>query len=637
MNLKALLPLFLFLISFYGLGQDEINFNVQTIPDVLKKNAHAVIRFEKLKIEIDSQDEMRIYGQRIITVFDEQGNSAVGAVLGYDDFTNIKKIEAEIYDASGKEIERYKKNDFLDYSAVDGGTLYSDSRVLFMNYMPLSYPYSVQFTYQINTPNTAAIYSWRPIRNYFVSVEESQYEVIDYAGLGLRFKEKSFQDFEIESSKSDSSLYYQLNNVKAFKPEDLSPNISEITPSVLSAVEFFHFNGVDGQAKNWKDFGTWVNSSLLSGRDAISYETKQKIEELTDGLQDPLDKAKRIYEFVQNNTRYISVQVGIGGVQPITALEVDKLKYGDCKGLTNYTQALLKHVGVESYYTIVQAGRTIEDLEDDFATLEQGNHIILGIPDDDDIVWVDCTSQVHPFGFIGDFTDSRKVLMIKPNESEIVKTTTYDEYQNYQQTQANVQLNAEGDIKALVKIKTNGIQYDSRFFLKDNSSKNQLDHYKSYWKHVNNLNILSKSFDNDRDSIAFKEVIKLNAKKYASKSIDRLIFSPNIFNQNSYVPDRYRSRKFQLVIQRGYLDHDHFEIEIPEGYQIEAIPDKFEIKNKFGEYAIESLQFENKIKFNRKLLIKDGTYPKSEYSNYRDFRKEIAKHDTSIIVLKRIL
>ena len=81
-----------------------------------------------------------------------------------------------------------------------------------------------------------------------------------------------------------------------------------------------------------------------------------------------LEKAKIVYRYVQDNTRYISVQVGIGGIQPIAAIEVDELKYGDCKGLTNYTQALLDIAGVESFYTIVQAGKEIVDFDSDFAS-----------------------------------------------------------------------------------------------------------------------------------------------------------------------------------------------------------------------------------------------------------------------------
>ena len=119
------------------------------------------------------------------------------------------------------------------------------------------------------------------------------------------------------------------------------------------------------------------------------------------GIEDKLEKAKIIYKYVQENTRYISVQIGIGGFRPINAIDVDRVKYGDCKGLSNYTMALLKAVNVPSYYTVVEAGNRKVDFEDDFADLRQGNHAILAIPYKGSYYWIDCTSQIHPFRIFG--------------------------------------------------------------------------------------------------------------------------------------------------------------------------------------------------------------------------------------------
>ena len=55
---------------------------------------------------------------------------------------------------------------------------------------------------------------------------------------------------------------------------------------------------------------------------------------------DPIEKAKIVYKYMQEKTRYISVQVGIGGFKPMLAKDVDRLGYGDCKALSNYTKAL---------------------------------------------------------------------------------------------------------------------------------------------------------------------------------------------------------------------------------------------------------------------------------------------------------
>ena len=96
------------------------------------------------------------------------------------------------------------------------------------------------------------------------------------------------------------------------------------------------------------------------------------------------EKAKKIYQFVQDKTRYISVQVGIGGWKPFNTSEVDKLGYGDCKALTNYTMSLLKAAGVTSNYCVVYGGDDIMSLEEDLylgslRLLEVDSRVVLPI------------------------------------------------------------------------------------------------------------------------------------------------------------------------------------------------------------------------------------------------------------------
>ncbi|WP_417871162.1 DUF3857 domain-containing protein [Winogradskyella sp.] len=627
--------IFLF-ITIAGFSQSEDLYKLESIPVELKTKANAVVRLNDVSVVITSKDELSIKEKRIVTVLNEKGNSAIGAYASYDKYNKIKKIEARIFDESGEEIKKFKKRDFIDRSAVDGGTLYSDSRVLLMGYTPATYPYTVEFYYELESSNTAAIPTWRPITGYYVGVEKDIYNLQDNEDLGLRFKEKNLQDYNITKSNSSTSLSYTLENALPIAPEDLSPSYYNYYPQVLVAMENFSFYGVEGKAKNWLEFGDWINDALLKGRSEVTEETKQEVLGITANLDDPIEKAKAVFQFVQENTRYISVQVGIGGVQPIPALEVDQLKYGDCKGLTNYTKSLLEVVGVTSYYCIVEAGREIIDLEDDFASLEQGNHIILAIPTDGDTVWLDCTSQLHPFNFIGDFTDNRNVLVVKPSGSEIVKTQLYVDSSNYQLTTADIKLKADGSFASKINRKTRGLQYDDRFYIERRANDKVNEYYKYHWSYINNLEILGYKFHNNKVDVEFTEDVDVEASAYASVSGDRLLFKPNVFNQNSYVPTRYRSRKMPIDISRGYLDEDVFKVEIPEGFEIEALPENIEIKNKFGEYHFEISTSDNIITYKRKLFLKKGQYPNTDYKNYRDFRKQISKADNSKIVLKSI-
>ena len=90
-----------------------------------------------------------------------------------------------------------------------------------------------------------------------------------------------------------------------------------------------------------------------------------------------------------------------------------------------------------------------------------------------------------------------------------------------------------------------------------------------------------------------------------------------------------------LEIQRGYLDEDEFVINLPEGYIIEAFPKPILIDNEFGSYManVETAENGNSLIYKRRLLIKEGEYPKEKYEEYRNFRKEVSSNDNAKIVL----
>lgn len=634
MHIKKILGIVTMLLTVFAYSQDQY-YAFSNLDSDLKEDANAVIKSSDIDIVVEAVDEMHIKRDLVITVINEKGNGNVESLVGYDKYNKIKKIEAVIYDEFGNEVKKFKKRDFIDHSAVDGGTLYSDSRLLYMPYTPTVYPYTVHFSYEIQTENTGAIPSWRPINGYYVSVENANYTVLDKAGIGLELKAKNLDGLNIESDNTPQSIHYTLKQVPFIKPEELSPDLSTILPVVMVRTDTFSFYGVEGAASNWVEFGDWVLNSLLRGRDQVSDKTKKEILDLVSTTDDTLEKAKLIYQYVQENTRYISVQVGIGGIQPIPAMEVDNLKYGDCKGLTNYTAALLEVAGIPSYYSIVEAGDAMIDFEDDFPSIEQGNHIILGIPYNNDIVWADCTSQYHPLGFIGDFTDNRKVLAVKEGASEIIKTAQYTNDENHQLTTATINLGQDGNLSSNVSIQTRGIQYDHRFMLPIYSDKEIKEFYKRIWGDLSYLKIASYKFENNKEQVVFTEDLKVEVGNYASFLENKLVFSPNVFDKNTYVPKRYRNRHFPFEIQRGYVDEDNNTITIPEGYTADFLPEDISVKTEFGSYEVSFDVVDNKLQYHRKLFIKQGLYPNTKYEAYRKFRKTISKSDKLKIILKK--
>lgn len=631
--IKYISPTLLLLFLCTTFYSQDINYSALLIPKELKENANAVVRDNSVEITIEDVNKMTVKTRKVVTVLNKLGNADAIISESYDEDTKIKDLSAKIYDAFGTEIKKYSERKFEDISAVSGGTLYSDSRVKYIDYTPVSYPYTLVFESEYETETTGFIPWFFPVNGYFVSVQKSSFTLKNPKEILFRKKEVNFENYTITTTNSPSELTYVLENEKALKYENSSVHYREILPKAIVALDKFYLKGVYGEYANWNEFGKWMNEKLLTNRDILEESTKLKIRKLVEGVEDPVERAKLVYQFMQNKTRYISVQVGIGGWEPIAANQVDKVGYGDCKGLTNYTKALMDVADVKSYYTIVYADEK-QDIDKEFSSI-QGNHIILNIPNNGNDLWLECTNQTMPFNFLGGFTEDRNVLVVTPEGGIIKRTPAYKNENNLQITKATINFDEVGNLKATLKRTSEGIQYDDKFGYDTFSEEELTKNYKSnVWSYNNNLEVAEMVINNDKDSIKFTENLKINISDFATVNEKEYLFRVNVFNAIDHVPKRYRKRKLPLQIVRGYQDIDEYIIKIPKEYAVEYLPEKKEIKTQFGSYEMSISKLdENTLYYKRTIIILAGTHPKEEYEKYRSFRRTTSKLENQRIVL----
>ncbi|MCI4442854.1 MAG: DUF3857 domain-containing protein [Lentimicrobium sp.] len=623
--------IFLFSTSLYS---QKTEFSTLLIPDSLKQNANAVVRLDQIDIVISSQRKMNVKKKRVVTVLNEKGQGAIDAYENYDKRTIVESIQATVFDAFGNEIKKIKRKDFKNQSSVDGGTLFSEGRVIYLDYTPIQYPYTVVFESEVETSTTAFIPQWFPLNDYLLSIEKSILNVNYPENLGFRKKELNFSNFKIKKTIDTSiQLSYVATNILAQKHEDYSPDISKIFPRVMMGLEFFNLEGVDGNAKTWKEFGQWWSDKILTGTDELPEETKAKMKTLVGDEKDPIKKAKIVYKYLQDKSRYVSIQEGIGGWRPMLASDVDRLSYGDCKALSNYTKALLNAVDVPSYYTKLYGDSDKQNIESDFVS-QQGNHIILTIPNGDNYVFLECTSQDDPFGYQANFTDDRDVLVLKPDGGEIIRTKNYENKDNAQISKGNYSLSDNGDFSGKITIVSEGSQYGMKVRVEKMQPTDKEAHYKNYWGNINNLKINKTTFLNDKEKISFTENADISATNYGTISNNKMIFVVNSYNQTSGAVKRIRNRKNPFEIQRGYYDNDEIAVALPTGFAIESMPSNFELNSKFGEYKTEIIKKDNNnLIYKRSIFIKKGLYKNTEYDEYRLFIEQISKNDNAKIIL----
>ncbi|WP_445710951.1 DUF3857 domain-containing protein [Flavobacterium sp.] len=629
------IKIFLFLLTFSQIFSQN-DFSPLTVSKELKEKANSVVRYQNIEVTIKSQKSYRIRKRKIITVLNEYGLKNVDAREYYSSSESVNSIEAIIYDLIGKEVKKIKRKDFKDQSVADGFSVLTDNRIIYLDYTPTQYPFTIEYISDVTSSNTAFIPSWYPIDDYYESVQKSVFKLGFIPELGFKYKELNFEGYDIKKTEESNSISYSVENLVAEKPEDYSPSFKEIVPNVIFGLENFSLEGVEGSAKSWEEFGKIWYKELVYDDSKISAETVEEINKITNNIKDPIEKAKVIYKYVQNKTRYVSIQLGIGGWKPMSAKDVDRLGYGDCKALSNYTRILLENVGVKSFYTVIYGDTNKRDLDKDFVSL-QGNHAILTLPYNDKNYFLECTSQTNPFAFGGDFTDDRYALIIKEEGAFVLKTNQFKTLDSYQNTIGNYSITENGELNGGFESKSGGIQYDNKAFLGREKDKNKLyKHYKERYGWINGLKINSLEVNENQENIEFVEKLSISSSNYCTSAGNSLYFPVNAFNRSENIPKKYRNRKYDFELSRGFQDQDVVEVSLPVNYDIEYLPEELVIENKFGKYSFKLVKLENnKLKLIRILAIDSGSFSKEEYEEYRAFREQIAKHDNSKIVLTK--
>ncbi len=613
----------------------ELKYSILGLSSESKLNANLVVRSESIEIEIRDINSLVVTTKRVTTLLNDNADRYATIYEFYDKTRKIKKQELLVYDKFGQEIAKFKNSDFQDVSAISSNDLYTDNRLKYIEYTPTEYPVTLVYQSEVATSETAFIEPWTPLPVPYISVEESSYLVRNLAKIPIRFKEFNLEDYDVTTNHTEFDLNYTMSNAPALVREVMIPEFRSITPEVKVALNSFSLVNVQGFASDWKDFGAWQYNYLIKGLDELPPTTINEVNSLVAGITDKKEITRRVYNFVQNKTRYISVQLGIGGWKPYPAEQVDDLGYGDCKGLTNYTKALLKTQGIEANYTVVYAGAEQRDIDSEFASM-QGNHVILNVPLENEDIWLECTSQTMPFNFLGSFTDDRNVLLITPQGGEIVRTPAYINEANLQSSKGSYELLENGDIKGEVIINSNGISYDQKYRLKSKNTKEVQEHYLDLWGELKNVNLKKVVFKDDKESVNFTEDVQIEAQSYATTLNDKFIFKPNVFNINNYVPRKSKNRRYNFIISRGYKEVDSFNFKVPSNMTADYLPDEVTLNTKYGSYHLKvEDNGDGSFTYLRELSINKGDYQPDEYENYRAFRKSVKKHDNTKVVFKK--
>jgi hypothetical protein len=610
------------------------NYSVDAIPDSLKENAHSVIRDYSDIFELKSSNSGVENIRMAITVLDRGGEKAARLILPYDKDSGIDINQITIFDRNGKKVKTVKQSEIEDYPAFMSFELFSDNRV--KHYQPSNpeFPYTIVYEYEDKQTNLISLGHWMPVSNYNLSVQHASLTLIHPADVKIRKKE---MNIKVSSSEVQNNLItekWELNNVMAIEDEPFGVSISDRVASVYLMPEILIFDKYKGKADTWENYGQWV-FDLYKGRDELLLDDNIKVTALLVNVADTLERIRILYKYLQENTRYIAVTLGIGGFQPYDAKTVYQTGYGECKALSNYMCSLLKFAGIVSYPALVAAGSYKTPIFRDFPNFSQFNHVIVCVPRGSDTIWLECTDQKIPLGFLGDFTDNRDALLLTQKGGRFAHTIRYDANDNLRSSRSEFTIDTTGAATGIIKTSYRGLQYDNlASFLRSGYDEQK----KFLYSHsgLPSAQIKEFSVKENKERIPGVKIIEsVKSNNYCSFSGKYMILPLNLINVQKAVQKMVKTRYSDIMISRSSIDWDTIIYRLPNNYYAESLPKGTNLKSDFGTYSFNVSSNGKEIIYSRKFEITGGRHKAIRYKEFYDFILSISKTDNQKILLTK--
>jgi hypothetical protein len=583
----------------------------------------AIIEQWNTSVVIRKENELKIREYYYAKILDEKGY--IHAVFRdyYNSFRKINSVRVKIIDANGKKIKELRKGDALDLMLNPSGEV-SDSRMLILDPNYKNFPFYVEIESDVTYTSFMDFPSWSPRFAYDLEVKSAS--LIVECFIGFQYRVKTLNGvLPPVSSMGDGmkKAVWKIENLAAIPKHLNYKTFMAEQPQVHLAPMEFSLDENRGSFQNWADFGEWY-LRLNEGRNVLTNSTKTHLMALKNDFPDHAMLVKAVYKYMQSKTRYISIQLGIGGFQAIPADKVEKTGYGDCKALSNYMKAMLDFLQINSNYVLVKAGRDVPEVMADFPS-NQFNHVFLAVPFPADTLWLECTSQITPPSHIGTFTDDRNALWVEKGKSLMIHTPVYDENANAKVNQCTVTFNEQGDASASFTVEQRGVFFDEIIAYKYMKA-DQIGRFNEEKFRFSDFKIESFNYslvDSIDPMLELKYELKITQ---AASKAGHLLILPMDFVQSvdDYVDLDLANNKTE--IRRGFTLVDRIEVIFPDKFRVSKFPEDFKEEHPFGktEWTI-SKQQEGKVSITRKVTIYKGTYSGEAFDA---FSKKLARMRT---------
>lgn len=622
------------LLLFHGIYFSMELDSSETNIDSIVKAADAVVLHEEHFFSISSDNYSTYSMSKKILIKNKKALKYCKLVLIENEFQEITELNGIIKDTSGAVVKELDTDDIWEAEISPGFVFYSGNKYKGFSLKYNKFPFVIELTAE-QTFNTLFVWpDYYP--QYDIPNLNSTYRL--RLSNNIKFKYMTIGEIDdpaVTKYEDVSEYVWHIENLPPRITEDYMPPENKTQTAVKFSPSNFVLDGHKGSFDSWNEFAKWYKS-LSDDKYELPENAKREIEELVKGVKSPKEKVRILYNYLQRNTRYVALEMGIGGWQPHSAELVYKNLYGDCKDLSTFMVALLGSAGIKSYPALART-RDRGRLEPDFVT-NGFNHLITFVPLAEDTLWLECTSSYTDMSDAPYSIEDISALVVDDNGGRLVTTPHKSSKENFWfsvfkgkisrqwNLDFSAELNCGGNPKNYVKAKLDIKDEEEDILYLRNRFGGYIPNL-----YIDDYNI---NYENDKN-------YKLNFEgkffKYINPIRRRVFINPAIFNRetNNDLPDESKAeRKFPVFYNYPYTYKDSVSIAIPKYFKLEVKPKNIYINTSFAEFNANFDFVGNEIKYVRILEIKNNLIPLENYSEYYDFMKAVIKADKSKYVIR---
>jgi hypothetical protein len=482
-------------------------------------------------------------------------------------------------------------------------------------------------------------------------VRESRYSL--QVPAGWEYKASWLNHPEVKPTQTGSNSWqWVVSDIKAIRYEAFMPPLDGVAGRMV--LSFFTSEKIALNSNvDWDAMGKWY-SNLIGQRIDSSPEVKQQVAALTASKTTPLQKMQAVAGFVQQDIRYVAIELGVGGYQPHAASEVFAHRYGDCKDKATLVRSMLREIGIDSYHVVIYTERGAVTPQ---TPAHHGfNHAILAIklpdgladpsliaifehPKLGKLLFFDPTNDLIPFGQLPGYLQANYGLLVTPDGGELVELPQQPSAMNSIQRTAKLTLDTAGMLKGEVKEMRLGERASSerwrlRTVAKDTDRIKPIEDLLA--NSLSSFHITRATLINlQQTDQPFGFNYSFESPNYAKNAGNLLLVRPRVIGVKGLgFLETKEPRKFPIEFEGPARDTDAFEITIPAGYVVDDLPPAVDVDLGFASYHAKTVVNGNVVDYTRTFEVRQLSVPVSQAEDLRKFYRIIAGDERSTVVLK---